>query len=58
MVREVRFTKVRDRQVSKVNRLLHKSNLNGNMDDRQVDNSNHTSVNNSQMQSHTCINSN
>ena len=58
MVREVKFTKVRDRQVSKLSRLLHKHNLNGNMDDRQVANSNHTSVNNSKMQSHTCINSN
>ena len=62
MVREVRFTKVRDRQVSKFNRLLHKNNLEGNRDDRQVANNNNTSGNNSQtqtqMQSHTCINKN
>ena len=35
MVREVRFVKVRDRLVSKFNRLLHKSNINGNIDGRQ-----------------------
>ena len=36
MIRDVIFTKVRDRWVSKFNRLLAKNNLNGNMDDRQV----------------------
>ena len=49
-VREVRFTRVRDRQVSKFNRLLHKNNLEGNRDDRQVVNNNNTRGNNSQMQ--------
>ena len=34
-VREVRFIKVQDRQVSKFNRLLHKNNLNGNLEGRQ-----------------------
>ena len=58
MVREVRFTKVRDRQVSKFNRLLHKNILKGNMDDRQVANNNNASGNESQTQSHTCINNN
>ena len=42
MVREVRFTKVRDRQVSKFNRLLHKNNSNGNVDEGQVVNNNHS----------------
>ena len=57
MVREVRFTKVRDRQVSKFNRLLLKNYSNGNTDEGQVVDNNH-SVNNSQMQSHTCIDNN
>ena len=34
-VREVRFIKVRDRQVSKFSILLHKNNLNGNLEGRQ-----------------------
>ena len=60
MVREVRFTKVRDRQVRKFNRLLHKHTSNGNMemDEGQAINNNHNSVNNSQTQSHTCIDNN
>ena len=60
IVREVRFTRVRDRQVSKFNRLLHQNNLEGNRDDMRVANNNNTTGNNSQMQmqSHTCINNN
>ena len=59
-VREVRFTDVRDRQVSKFNRLLHKNNLNGNLEGRQqipqlaINNKS----SNSQTQSHTCIHKN
>ena len=33
--REVRFIKARASQVSKFNRLLHKNNINGNLDGRQ-----------------------
>ena len=51
-------TKVKDRQVSKFNRLLLKNNSNGNMDEGQAINSNYNNVNNSQMQSHTCIDKN
>ena len=59
-VREVRFIKVRERQVSKFNRILHKNNLNGNLEGReqspQLANNNQTS--NKQMQGHTCIHNN
>ena len=61
-VREVRFTKVRDRQESKFNRLLHKNNINGSLDGRQQSTqlviNNHTSKSNNQMQGHICINNN
>ena len=61
-VREVRFIKVGGRQVSKFNRLLHKNNINRNLDGRQQSpqlvNNNHTSNINKQMQGHTCINNN
>ena len=56
-VREVRFIRVRDRQVSKFNRLLHTNTSNGNLEGRQqspqLANNNQTT--NSQMQSHTCV---
>ena len=58
-VREVRFINVRNRQVSKFNRLLHKNgNLDGRQQSPQLANNNHTSNSNSQIQGNGCINNN